>query len=321
MVFLSFLVVADTLSLFDWNLKHYTMLNFDLNFETANMLTCKLLPFIQYLSLQCSGFFLSLMSIDRFVTIRKIPGSFYSKLPFATTKSAYAWSIGIFCVLFVVNSHILILNGYYEDPILKNRTVSRVSKNGSQSNVTEEYLYQNPDIVCYVYKTGFSFSTWDSVEMFLYSFIPATIMLTFNVLLIYTTLLPNRADESRRTSVAESSQTLAKKRKLTISLLVISFAFIILTLPSTIAWGFFADWMYATLPWANLTLDFLDYFSFLNHVSVFLSCFFTNNKFRKVVISFGKTGNEVSGRSRSLNSATRSKLARPSAPAPALRPT
>jgi hypothetical protein len=84
--------------------------------------------------------------------------------------------------------------------------------------------------------------------------------------------------------VTPASRTIAKKRKLTISLLVITFAFIILTLPSTIARGFLSNWMYATLPWANMTLDVLDYFSFLNHASVSFNCFLTNYKFRNVVI-------------------------------------
>jgi hypothetical protein len=228
------------------------------------------------------------MTIDRFVAIRTIPGSFYSKLPFATTKSAYAWSIGIVVVIVVINSHLLILNGYYEDPVLKNRTVSIVGKNGNLLNTTEEYLYQNPNIVCYLYKNGFTVSpTWDTVEMFLYSFIPATIMLIFNFLLIYTTLLPKKEEAIfNQTNTDEFMQTLAKKRRLTISLIVITFAYIILTLPSTIGWSFLVDWMYETLPWANLTLNVLDYISFLNHASVFFSCFLTNFKFRSVIIRY-----------------------------------
>jgi hypothetical protein len=286
MVFLSFLVVADTLSLFDWNLKHYFELNFNYNPEHTNIFTCKFMPFIQYASLQCSGFLLSFMTIDRFVAIRSTPESvFFNKLPFATTRWAYAWSIGIVCVISVINSHILILNGYYEDPIFKNRTVLFNGSNASFSNATEEYLYQNPNIVCYLYKNGYAVSPqWDFVEMFLYSFIPATIMLTFNILLIYTTLMPNKAAVmSQHIRVKESSRTLAKKRKLTISLLAITFAYIVLTLPSTIGWSFLMDWMYATLPWANLTLDIMDYFSFLNNASVFFTCFLTNKKFRNVI--------------------------------------
>jgi hypothetical protein len=290
MIFLSFLVVADTLSLFDWNLKHYFELNFDIIPELANIFTCKFLSFIQYASLQSSGFLLSFMTIDRFVTIRAIPGSSYNKLPFATTKSAYAWSIGIVCVIAVINSHLLILNGYYEDPVLKNRTVLIINKNGSLLNTTEEYLYQNPNIVCYLYKDGFTVSpTWDTVEMFLYSFIPAAIMLTFNFLLIYTTLMPTNTGlaVSRQDSV-RSNRALAKKRRLTISLIVITFSYIVLTLPSTIGWSFLMNWMYETLPWANLTLNIMDYLSFLNHASVFFTCFLTNYKFREVILNYSK---------------------------------
>jgi hypothetical protein len=227
------------------------------------------------------------MTIDRFVTIRSTPGSFYSKLPFATTKSAYAWSIGIVCVIGLINSHLLILNGYYEDPVLKNRTISTVEKIGASTNVTEQYLYQNPNIVCYRYKTGFAVTPqWDTVEMFLYSFIPATIMIMFNSLLINTTFILNRV--SAHGNITLSDQALAKRRKFTISLLVITFAFILLALPSTIAWGFLYNWISATFPWANLTMSVLDHFSFLNHASVFFSCFLTNYKFRAIVAQYSR---------------------------------
>jgi hypothetical protein len=226
------------------------------------------------------------MSIDRYVAIRSLPGSFYSKLPFGTPKSALRWSIGIVSFFAILNSHILIFNGYYEDPVLKNRTVLTVAENGTLSNLTEEYLYQNPDLFCNLYKNGFTlFPTWDQLNMFIYSFIPATVMITFNFLLIYTTLMVRKPTSSNSRN-QESDRALAKKRKLTISILVITFAFIFLTLPSMIAWGFLADWMYATLPWGNLTLDILDYLSFSNHSSVFFSCFLTNYKFRGVIMGY-----------------------------------
>jgi hypothetical protein len=279
MMFLSFVAVMDTISLFQWNLNHYTtiILNYDIQF--INMASCKLLPFIQYYSLQASGILLSFMTIDRFVSVRSMPGSFYSKLPFNSNKSAFYWSLGIVLTLGVLNSHILILNGYYQDPETRNRTVSNVSlPDGTFVNQTvEQFIYQNPSIICYRYKTGFRlYPTWDSIHMFIYSFIPASVMFTFNILLIVTTLWPVKDDSS-----AKSQKAYSKKRKLTVSLLVISFTFMFLTLPATIGWGYFS-WA-KTLPWGMLSLHVLDYLAFLNHTSLFFNCFITNYKFRKAV--------------------------------------
>lgn len=153
MVILSFVVILDTLSLFDWNLNHYLQPNFGFSMEYLNLFTCKFVLFIQYFSLQSSAFLLSFVSIDRFVTIRKIPGSIYSRLPFGTVKSAFFWSMGIVLAIFILNMHILILNGYYKDPVirLRNVTVGNIT-------YTEPYVYQKAKLVCYVYKTGFTVS-------------------------------------------------------------------------------------------------------------------------------------------------------------------
>jgi hypothetical protein len=284
MVFLSFLVVMDTMSLFVWNINRYTVPYLGIDVESTSMFTCKFLSFIQYYSLEASGVLLSFMTIDRFVAVRSMPGSFYTRLPFNSVKSAFYWSITIVLFLGILNIHILILNGYYEDPVLRNRTVYNVIQNDGTvlNETTEQYLYQNPNIVCYLYKNGFRlFPTWDSVHMFFYSFIPSTIMVIFNVMLIRTTLMPEKKDTNR-----ESQKANAKKRKLTISLLAITFAFILMTLPATIAWGYMS-WVLA-LPWGRFTLNILGYFLFLNHASVFFNCLLCNYKFRSAVKMFVK---------------------------------
>ena len=142
--------------------------------------------------------------------------------------------------------------------------------------------YVNPDPHCYKYTTYFQlWPDWDKVHMFLYSFIPASIMFTFNILLIYTTLL------SKNSKMKESEKVAKKKTKLTISLLVITFCFIVLTLPSTIAWGYLPDYLYS-FEYGALVLSTLDDFSFSNHASVFITSFVSNYKFRLVFINYLK---------------------------------
>lgn len=276
MVFLSFVCVCDTLSLFNWNIKHYTKPNFGFEIEYVNLFTCKVFTFGQYYLLQASGFLLCFVSIDRFITIRTTPGSFFSKLPFGSVKSAYAWAAGIMTVLFILNSHILILNGYYRDPVNRNRTVT-----GPNGTYIETYPYVNPKPICYRYRSGFRvYPTWDKVHMFFYSFIPGTIMAVFNILLIYTTLRPNKQAMS-----SADVKAAKKKRNLTVSLLVVTSAFIVLTFPSTIAYGYFSDYLY-TVPYGRFLLELFDYFSFFNHVCMFFFTFITHQKFRNIVLFY-----------------------------------
>lgn len=142
MVYLSFVVIVDTLSLFDWNLSHYLKPTFNIHMEYIDVFTCKFFGFHQYYLLQASGFLLSFVSIDRFVSIRKTPGSIYSRLPFGTPKSAFFWSVAIMLILFIMNMHILILSGFYQYPVESNNT-----------NLTYPTA---PELVCNVYPNGFT---------------------------------------------------------------------------------------------------------------------------------------------------------------------
>jgi hypothetical protein len=57
----------------------------------------------------------------------------------------------------------------------------------------------------------------------------------FNCLLICTTLTTSMNTKTNK-------RVMQKKRKMIISLSVITFAFVFLTLPSSIEWGYFLDW-------------------------------------------------------------------------------
>ncbi|RNA17879.1 rhodopsin-like protein [Brachionus plicatilis] len=88
MVFLSFVAIFDTLSLFEWNLNHFLGPNFGIRLEFQNLFNCKFFVFLQVYSLQVSALLLSIMCIDRYVTISSIPGSIYSRMPFSTVKNS-----------------------------------------------------------------------------------------------------------------------------------------------------------------------------------------------------------------------------------------
>lgn len=111
MVFLSFVAVSDTIALFEWNLEHFTQLVFNVTISNSNLIYCKLFTFAQYASLQTSALTLSVMCIDRYVTVMAMPGSFLHRLPFRTNRSAFIWSCGVICFTILLNLHITIFSG------------------------------------------------------------------------------------------------------------------------------------------------------------------------------------------------------------------
>ncbi len=183
------------------------------------------------------------------------PGSFYSRLPFSTPKTALRTSFVICVVFAVINSHILFLNGYIDES--GNRTnayyISYIS-----------LVYSTNPYHCYTYKDGFLMTpTWDQVQTFLYSLIPALIMIVFNFLLIGKTFIVSAAFKDEKKNTKEKNR-MADKQKMTFSLIVITFSFVVLTLPSTIFYGFISLDNYKEYKMIGTILDF---FGFLNHTS------------------------------------------------------
>lgn len=263
MVFLSFIAVFDTLSQFCWNLNHFLKPVYGFKIEALSLFSCRFFSFIQYFSLQSSANLLSLLCVDRYFSIIATPGSLASRLPFGTPKSALIWSICISTLIFLLNFHLLIFNGYYLDPIKRNGT--------NNSNPIDNKLNH-----CYSYSSSFTLTpVWDQVHLIVYNMLPYTLMVTFNILLIAKSLLV------RKSVVNKNVQN--KKRKLTISILAITFAFITMTLPASMVYGFFYKKL-TSLEYGRNVLEFFDFIMFLYHSSLFFICFVSNVKFRKFII-------------------------------------
>ena len=287
MIILIFVSIVDTLSLFVWNLDHYYLYYNGKNYEELNIYLCRIMNFIQYFSLQSSGFLLSLLSIDRFITIASTPGSFVSKLPFRTPKSVTIWSACTIMFMFILNSHILFLNGYQDSPSLSNKTMDEMTNSSLYSN--EKLLIKSNEINCGKYKTGFDlYKEWNILNIYVYSFIPTGSMLLFNSLLIYKTygIKNNKTDTN-------SNRIQNKKRKMTISLLMISLSFLFLTLPGSIFYGYLIRNYKAKL--TNLIGSCLNFLTFFNHSSLLLNLLIFNYKFRGVFLSkFNRKRNATS---------------------------
>ena len=279
MVILVFISIVETL--FNWNLNHFFEYKFSYRYEIYNIYSCRIMTFVQYFSLQSSGFLLSLLTIDRYFTITSTPGSFYSKLPFRTTKSAIIWSFLILGIIFILNSHILFLDGYFDPPSYFNKTIE-IKINESAHFLNKKSLVISNDVHCGKYSTGFNLlPLWDQVNIFLYSFIPAILMLTFNSLLVYKITTCDSSSRTKRND-KELRKHHRKKRNLTLSFLSVSTFFLISSLPVETFYAYFFDFF--SLALSNLIGSFLDFFSFLNHSTLFYNLILFNVKFRKNVI-------------------------------------
>lgn len=276
MMLLSFVVVTDTISLFEWNLAHFTAPFFNFYFHRISVGACRIYSFSQYWSLQCSGTLLSIICIDRYFSIIATPGSWISRLPFGTPKSAFIWSVSTLVTIGIFNSHILMFNGWVNPPKETNVTMS-MEINGTMVNSTSVKLVWSGGVNCNSLTTGFKiWPQWDLVNTYVYNLVPFVVMTTFNVLLMRVLIGGGHKKGADRAAFI-------KKRRISITLITISVAFLVMTLPATLAYGYFITPLMAT-PTGAMVAHLLDCISFANHASVFWSCFITNVKFREVVM-------------------------------------
>ena len=139
--------------------------------------------------------------------------------------------------------------------------------NNINSTTIDEHCYRISPTISFVL-------FWEKPHLFIYSFVPFLVMITFNSLLVIKIL-------RKTNSSSLSAKKHREKIRLTTSLIVISISFILMTLPGSILFGFFE------VDPNSFTFSFykiFDFFGFLNRASLFLNCFTTNLKFRKTFI-------------------------------------
>ena len=112
-----------------------------------------------------------------------------------------------------LNSHILFLNGY--------RTSSG-------------------DIECYStrHNPGYIYPQWERVHLVVYNLCPFAIMCICNTYIIVVTVRSSRA-QIRATPPIVQRKTIERYRQLTALLIIVTFAFVLLTLPACIYFVFF----------------------------------------------------------------------------------
>ena len=269
MIFLSFVSIADTFSLFVWNLNHFFLPNYSFRLENLNVYSCKILSFVQFSSLQLSGLLHALISIDRYFTIISTRRSTSPQL-FGRPKSAFVWSVLLTTAILLVNAHLIIFNGYWQYERFTNNTDKYNSV-----RVTKELSMEIANFLCYYSQFYEIVPLWNRVHMIIYNLIPFVLMIIFNSLLIKRTFY------TRVHRFVNTIHTF-RRRRLTVSLLFITFGFIVMTLPATLIFGFFYA-IFFSFPLGEALAMLADFVMFFQHSSIFFTCYLTNYKFRAIV--------------------------------------
>jgi hypothetical protein len=252
LIYLSFVLVTDTLSLFTWNLNVYLGAFHHTRIEKFSLATCRIFMFLQYFSLEASALLLTMLVVDRFfATLSKLNPAKFHWLPFNTVKYALCWSVLIVVAVFVLNAHILVLAG-------------SVRPSGA--------------FECY---TGTYGGTWDKVHMVFFSFIPFVCIIVFNGLLIRLLVKHHRVNKFMQRD--DDFLFSRSEWHLTISIIVLTSVFLLMTMPAGIMFGLFENVLFGSSE-GHTALIIIDAVEFINRFLTFFILLITNREFRKYFV-------------------------------------
>ncbi|UJR32913.1 hypothetical protein I4U23_020374 [Adineta vaga] len=260
--------VCDIISLYGWNLNNFYKFTISSNYknlEEKSLVHCRVMSYLTFVGLQLSSWCLTAVSLDRCLSLYFLTWKHkYGKLSRAKYHIAI---LTVICLL--LNSHILFFNGYRTDP---------------------------PDnsIRCYRTRTNifYIYPEWERVHLAVYNLCPFMIMLSCNTYIIHVTIRSARIRTIKRKTNASGksiSSSSTRHRQLSIMLMIVTFAFVILTLPSCIYFVFFRHRMPKTNDvriFRHLVQICLGSVQFTSHaINFFLYCFSATN-FREELRDF-----------------------------------
>ncbi|XP_005090222.1 CX3C chemokine receptor 1 [Aplysia californica] len=236
------------------------------NQDTAS---CRVLTFMAYWSFSVSAWILVAMTIDRYLAI-----TFPLKaLVHSTPRRARLTIIGIMAVMALINIHFFVT----------------MAVNYNKNGVTT---------TCQAYNEYAHFvdTVWPWLDATVYSFLPFFILLIFNFLIIKNHAKALRQNSFLKGSVKVENPNSAGRsnRKMTITLLTVSFTFMIMTAPRVIL-QIIRPTIFNFKPKPNttdfeilarytLTASLTNLFMYGNHcINFFLYCL-TGNRFRQQLV-------------------------------------
>ncbi|CAF1942730.1 unnamed protein product [Rotaria magnacalcarata] len=208
MRYLIAVATADLCSLYSWNLnlfyKHLINPNQN-DLEDLSVISCRCLSFLAFVSLELSSWFLTLVSVDRCLSIYFL---FWHR-KWGRAKYANYIILTLTATIILTNSHLLFLNGY------------------KQLNCIPHG--KRTCIICYsnLHDPYYIFPKWEKIHVIVYNIIPFSIMCISNSFIIRRAVasivnIKKNANQSHRQH---------KQKQLTYLLLFVTFLFVLLTTP------------------------------------------------------------------------------------------
>ncbi|CAF1050846.1 unnamed protein product [Adineta ricciae] len=230
------------------------------NLEQHSLFVCKLIAFGAYFSLQCAAWLKTLATFARCVSLHNS----------WSLKNWLAKPINIRRVIFFVIFIIALLNF----PIW--------IVNGEYGYAINELNQTQAKVRCY--QSSF-FQFWEVAHLLIYNFIPFTLMIISNILIIQQVRESrNRTQRSRLSSAASNNRRVKTSDggRLTKTLILITIFFIVFTAPAAIFYIFFGKTVKRHRDLITMSLSNL---ATTSHVTSFIIYWLTSSDFRTAAIS------------------------------------
>ncbi|CAF1050576.1 unnamed protein product [Didymodactylos carnosus] len=246
------MAVFDILMLYGWNLDHFLTSKYDYDLEHYSISTCKLFTFLNYFAAETSAWLRVCTCVDRLIALSSL-NLYRTKINSHKTVLIIIFSTVL--IIFLIDAHILIFTCYKTWDSVNNLTIL---KTGST------FYALNP--------------MWDYVNLVLYNCIPFLLMSGFNSSIIYHLF------QMKRTSMVQSK---IQHRQITITLVIYTLLFSIMTIPGTIAYAFFLPKLENKV-YRDWLLHLLDSILYTYHISSFFLYLITFKEFRQELIKIIK---------------------------------
>ncbi|CAM4912884.1 unnamed protein product [Rotaria socialis] len=217
-VYLIFLCITDTISLYQWNLSQaiYTFTDGANPGWAQSVFLCKLSAFFGFYTLHTSAMFLTFVELDRAFLLR----SRWYKIRIAQPRVALIICALILLVLFALNGFLFWLGFEY-------------------STFNNNTGLQETQVACY-YSMDQNLNDFFSIQ---YSWIHVIIMyfIPFSIMAVCTLLVVKKLINTQTFSNQQLATNAKRNRRISLMLLFMCFAYVVCTLPNRLCFSFFAN--------------------------------------------------------------------------------
>ena len=234
------------------------------NLEQHSLFVCKLISYGAYFSLQCAAWLKTLATFARCVTLHH---QWWLKKWLSKPTVIRRTIFGVVVLIALINLPVWIING--------ERVVSKDQDNQTR---IEQKCYQSK-----------FFHFWEIAHLLLYNFIPFTLMILCNVLIVRQVRASRQRTQRskmRTPSLTASSKTRRTKSsdgsRLSKTLILVTVFFILFTAPAAIFYIFLGKRIKVHRDLITMTLSNL---ATTSHVTSFLIYWLTSSDFKNAAVS------------------------------------